>query len=467
MVTARSTVLLCIGLLIALKPYAIGQQPEPTGTPPGAHTLLSPGELDSLVAPVALYPDPILSQVLVASTYPLEIVEAARWLETNNNLSGKALADAVAQQPWDASVQALVLLPEVLKRLNQEVRWTTELGNAFMEQEEDVMQAIQRMRQKASANGALHSTAQQTVRTSTENGKTFIVIEPASPDVVYVPVYNPVAVWGPAVYPFPAISYPPYTGVARASALSFGMGMAVGGFWGGGWRGWGWNPGWGRNNIIVNNNFFRSNRFNRVNVGEGNRWVRGGGRRAGVRSTNRGGNRAGNIGGNRGNRPTAEQTRRRLAERGGGGRPWQQANIGGGQRGNRRAGQGSAARAGRGAFGERQQFRRSNAGQGRANRIGQGNAARVRQNRGGNRGVYRGANRGGARSAHGNRGFANRSAGRSRGAGGGFRGGAARSRGGGGGSRGGAARARGGGGSRGGAARARGGGGSRGGGRRR
>jgi hypothetical protein len=336
MVTARGTALLCIGLLIALKPYA-AQRPDPTGTPPGAHIVLSPDELDSLVAPVALYPDAILSQVLVASTYPLEIVEAARWLETNSNLSGKALAEAAAQQPWDASVQALVLLPEVLKRLNHEVRWTTELGNAFIEQEEDVMEAIQRMRQKASANGALHSTPQQTVRTGTENGKTFIVIEPASPDVVYVPVYNPVAVWGPPVYPFPAISYPPYTGVARARAVSFGMGMAVGAFWGGGLGVWGWNPGWGRNNIIVNNNFIRSNRFNRVNVGEGNRWVREPGRRAGVRSNNRGGsNRAGNNRGNRSNRPTAEQTRRRLAERGGEGRP-SQANIGGGQRGNRGA----------------------------------------------------------------------------------------------------------------------------------
>src|SRR5262245_29298826 len=140
MMTARSTAILCTGLLIIQNPYVIAQQPQPPGTPPAqSQILLSPPQLDSLVAPVALYPDPILSQILVASTYPVEIVEAARWLEENNNLSGKALAEAAAQQLWDASVQALVLLPEVLHRLNQEVRWTTDLGNAFLAQEEDVM----------------------------------------------------------------------------------------------------------------------------------------------------------------------------------------------------------------------------------------------------------------------------------------------------------------------------------------
>jgi hypothetical protein len=468
MMTARGTAILCIGLLIAQRPYAIAQQPQPPGTAPGApQALLNPDELDSLVAPIALYPDPILSQVLVAATYPVEIVEAARWLEENHHLSGKALADAAAEQPWDASVQALVLLPEVLNRLNQEVRWTTDLGNAFLEQEEDVMDAIQRMREKASARGALRSTSQQTVSTKTENNQPFIVIEPASPNVVYVPVYNPVAVWGPPVVPFPAISYPPYTGIAAASALSFGAGMAVGAFWGGGWGGWGWNPGWGGRNIIVNNNFIRSNRFRRANVGAGNRWVRNPERRAGGRTGGRGAaNRTANIrGGNRSSRPTVEQTRRRLNEagrqRGGTGRP-SQANVG--QRGGRRAGQGSAARMNRG--GEGQRARRGNAGQGVTNRTQQGRSAQARQNRGGNRQANRGAanraasgaaNRGGARSSvNRNRGAANRSAAGSRGGGGGARGGANRARGGGGGARGGANRARGGGG-----------GGRRGGGRRR
>jgi hypothetical protein len=456
MITARGTAILCIGLLVAPEPYAIAQAPQPSGIAPGqSQTLLSPDQLDSLVAPVALYPDPILSQVLVASTYPVEIVEAARWVQANSNLSGKALADAAAERPWDASVQALVLLPDVLNRLNQEVRWTTDLGNAFLAQEEDVMEAIQRMRQKASANGALESTPQQTVSTVNENNKTFIVIEPASPEVVYVPVYNPVAVWGtPAVYPFPAISYPPYTGIATASALSFGAGMAVGSFWGGGWRGWGWNPGWGRNNIVVNNNFIRSNRFNRVNVGADNRWMRGRERRAGRPSGGRNiAGRPGNRGNNAVSRPTAEQTRQRLGQmrnrRGATGRP-SQANIA--QRGGRRAGQGSAARMTQSGMGGGRRMHRGGAGQGGANRVQRMNRGRQHHrsfNRGyASRGASGGRHRGAGRSvANRNRGSANRNRGSAnRGVRGSSRGGGAGSRG---------------------AGRARAGGGSRGGGRRR
>ncbi|PWT85372.1 MAG: DUF3300 domain-containing protein, partial [Proteobacteria bacterium] len=433
------------------------QGPQPLDTPGGqSQTLLSPDELDSLVAPVALYPDPVLSQVLVASTYPVDIVEAARWLQENNHLSGKALAEAAAEEPWDASVQTLVMLPETLNRLNSEIRWTTDLGNAFMAQEEDVMDAIQRMRQKASASGALHSTPQQTVSTVTENNQTFIVIQPASPDVVYVPVYNPVAVWGQPAVPFPVMSYPSFGGLAAANAVSFGMGMAVGSLWGGGWGGWGWTPGWGRRTVIVNNNFIGRNRFNRANVGPGNRWVRNANRRGGGRRNERRAGNRGNVGSaNRRSRPNAEQTRRRL-----------EANRG--QRGGRRAGEGSAARMRRGGSGEGQRARRGNAGRGVANRTPQARG-QGRQNRAGNRqanrgsanrGISGGANRGGRRSAvGGNRGSANRGMGGSRRGGSGARGGASRARGGGGGARGGTSRARGGGGSRGGASRARGGGG--------
>jgi hypothetical protein len=438
MIGARGTTILCIGLLIAQEPYAIAQQTQPTETPPPQpETLLSPGELDSLVAPVALYPDPILSQVLVASTYPLEIVEAARWLKANSNISGKVLVNAAADQPWDASVQALVVLPEVLNRLDEEVRWTTELGNAFLDQEKGVMDAIQRMRQRASASGALHSTPEQTVSTTTENNRTYIVIEPASPEVVYVPVYDPVAVWGvPAVYAFPALSYPRHTGVATASAISFGMGMAVGSVWGGGWRGWGWNPGWGRSNVVVNNNFIRSNRFNRANLGPGNNWVRNPGRRAGGRYNNR--NAASRVNNRRGNnassRPTAERTRERLNQAGlrrGGTGASSRANLA--ERRSRRAGQGSAARRTGGASGQGQRARRGNAGQGSANRIRQRNGTQGRQNRAGNARVNRGSanrrasggrNRGGAGTRSGanrNRGSANRSSRGSRGGSGGAR----------------------------------------------
>jgi hypothetical protein len=479
MIPARSIAVLCIALLIAFNPYAIAQDPQPPLTPVRqSETLLTPDELDSLVAPVALYPDPVLSQVLVASTYPVDIVEAARWLDENKHMSSKELVAAAAEKPWDASVQALIMLPDVLHRLYSEMRWTTDLGNAFMAQEEEVMDAIQRMRQKASAAGALRSTPQQTVKTVTENNQPFIIIEPASPQVVYVPVYNPVAVWGTPVVPFPVISYPPYRGIAAASALSFGAGMAVGSFWGGGWGGWGWSPGWGRRTVIVNNNFIRSNRFNRANVGAGNRWVRSnrpGRGRPNLGASNRPNNNRGNNlrGGNRG-RPTAEQTRRRLEARGGGaGRPSQA----------QRGGRGSAARR-QGGASEGQRARRGNA-QGGANRIQQGRP-QGRENRGGNRqanrgsanrqanrgsanrgsanrAVSRGGNRGGGRSAgarnrgSANRGSANRAASRGGNRGGGRSGGAR--------NRGSANRSAGGGGRGGGAAR--GGGGSRGGGRRR
>jgi hypothetical protein len=355
-------------------------------------------------------------------------------VKANSNLSGKALADAAAEQPWDASVQALALLPEVLNRLNQEVRWTTDLGNAFLAQEQGVMEAVQRMRQRASANGALRSTPQQTVSTTTENNQSFIVIEPASPQVVYVPVYNPAAVWGvPAVYAFPVISYPSYTGVVAASALSFGVGMAVGAVWSGGWRGWGWNAGWGRNNVTINNNFIRSNRFNRVNVGPGNRWVRDPGRRTGMPSNRRNAaNRPNNIRGN--NRPTAEQTRQRLNQAGqrrGGTAPLSQRNLG---QGGRRAGQGSAARSAEGRLHQGQGARRGNTGS--ASRIQQRSGAQGRQNRVSNRGANRGSanrgvsgarNRGGGRSfANSNRGSANRSAGGARRGGGARHGGGGR-----------------------------------------
>ena len=243
MITTRAVAVFCAALLAAQNPYTFAQQPQPAaGAPDQSQKTLSQGQLESLVAPVALYPDPILSQALVASTYPLEIVEAGRWLSQNSNLTGKALADAAAKQPWDASVQALVMLPDVLKRLNQDVGWTSDLGNAFLAQQQDVMNAIQSLRQRASDAGALKSTSQQTVSTTPgDNNQPYIVIQPANPEVVYIPQYNPVAVWGPPppYYPYPPIYYPPVSGgaIIAASAISFGAGVALGAIWGGG--GWG------------------------------------------------------------------------------------------------------------------------------------------------------------------------------------------------------------------------------------
>src|SRR5687768_1627688 len=197
---------------------------------------IPPEQLDSLVAPIALYPDNLLSQTLVASTYPLEIVQLQQWLERNPDLvkDQKSLADAVAKQPWDPSIQAMAALPDVVKRLVDDIQWTTDLGNSFLAQQADVMEAVQRMRRKAHEKGNLQSTAQQTVETQVVANEQVIVIEQASPEVVYVPAYDPYAIWGAPLYPYPPIYYPGY--VAGAAAISFGVGVAIGAAWGGG--GW-------------------------------------------------------------------------------------------------------------------------------------------------------------------------------------------------------------------------------------
>lgn len=262
--------ILCIIMLAPGDTPAYGQQqssspPSSSGSQPAK---IPPDQLDSLVAPIALYPDPLLAQVLAASTYPLEIILLQRWLEKNGNLKDKELADAVAKQPWDPSVQALAGLPAVVKRLGDDIQWTTDLGNAFLAQEADVMDAVQRMRKKAQDKGSLKTTEQQKVETKVIEQKSVIVIEQANPQVVYVPSYNPVVVYGPAYYPYPPIYYPPPGYYAAGMAISFGVGVAMGAFWSGG----GWGCGWGGNNIYVNNNFNRNTNINNINRGNvGNR----------------------------------------------------------------------------------------------------------------------------------------------------------------------------------------------------
>ena len=155
MINTRAITIFCVAALIAQKPYTFAQEAPPVEGEDQPTQTLTAGQLDSLVAPIALYPDPILSQVLVASTYPLEVVEAGRWLSQNSGLKGKQLADAAAKQSWDASVQALVLLPDVLQRLDQNVSWTSDLGNAFLADEQGVMNAVQRLRKRASDAGVL------------------------------------------------------------------------------------------------------------------------------------------------------------------------------------------------------------------------------------------------------------------------------------------------------------------------
>ena len=233
-------------------------------------------QLDSLVAPIALYPDQLLSQTLVASTYPLEIIQLQQWLEKNKSLKDKALASAVQKQNWDPSIQAMAAFPEVVKRLANDIQWTTDLGNAFLAQESDVMGAVQRMRAKAQSKGTLKTSAQQKVDTQTvEGGKQVIVVQQASPDVIYVPSYDPVVVYGPPVYPYPPIYYPPPGYYAAGAAVAFGTGVALGAAWGGSW---GWNCGWGHGdvNVNVNNNYinnYNKNNYNKSNYNkQGGQW---------------------------------------------------------------------------------------------------------------------------------------------------------------------------------------------------
>src|SRR5258705_262840 len=180
------------------------QEAAPSSSDQDAVPPIPADQLDSLVAPIALYPDPLLAQTLAASTYPLELMQLQQWLTRNPGLKDKALVDAVAKQPWDPSIQAMAALPDVVKRLTDDIQWTTDLGNAFLAQQGDVMDAVQRMRVKAQETGNLTSTPQQKVETEVVENKQVIVIDQADPQVIYVPSYNPTVVYGEPVYPMAA-----------------------------------------------------------------------------------------------------------------------------------------------------------------------------------------------------------------------------------------------------------------------
>jgi hypothetical protein len=244
-------------------------QDAPPPPPPGQ--TLSPDQLDGLVAPIALYPDPLVSQILVASTYPLEVVQAYQWIGRNPGLSGSALTQAAQEQNWDPSVQALVIFPDVIKRLNEDVTWTSNLGNAFLAQQADVMDAIQRMRRSAQEAGRLASTDQQRVVQTTDAGQPVIEIVPANPEVIYVPVYDPAWIWGPPLwYPYPRWYWPARPVFGAGVFFGFGPGIAIGAYFGGGWGGWGgwgWHPGWGSRTVIVNNTFINRYNFNSTRLG--------------------------------------------------------------------------------------------------------------------------------------------------------------------------------------------------------
>ena len=261
-------VVLCVLLLGSGNTILLAQDAAPAQEAAPAEEeapKLSNDQLDSLVAPIALYPDPLLAQTLVASTYPLELIQLQQWLAKNPTLKDKALADAVAKEPWDPAIQSMAAVPDVVKRLADDIQWTTQLGDAFLDNQGDVMDAVQRMRKKAEDKGALKSNEQQIVENKVVENKTVIVVQPSNPEVVYVPSYNPTVVYPPPVYPYPPVYYPPY--VPGAALVSFGVGMAMGAaIWGGSCCGMGWGGG-GNNTININNN----NNFNKNSNISGNR----------------------------------------------------------------------------------------------------------------------------------------------------------------------------------------------------
>jgi hypothetical protein len=239
-------------LLMAAPPGIMAQSSGQGGT-------FSQEELDQMLAPIALYPDSLLAQLLVAATYPDQVVEADQWVTQNSNLKGDALNDAVDRKDWDLSVKALVPFPQVLAMMSDKKEWTQRMGDAFLAQQADVMDTIQRLRAKAHAQGNLKSTEQQKVVVRGDS----IEIEPSNPRVVYVPTYNPTVIYGPWWHPaHPPYAYNPYyphyaydplyrgVGFVTAGVFGFAAGIAVGSYWHSGWGRWDWH----RHNVYVNVN---------------------------------------------------------------------------------------------------------------------------------------------------------------------------------------------------------------------
>src|SRR5262249_13899557 len=244
-----------LAFLILLPFRAMAQGPS-TSPATSDQQVLKAEELDAVVAPIALYPDTLLAQVLIASTYPLEVVQAERWATENKNLKGDQLKTRVDKQAWDESVKSLVATPSVLTMMSTKLDWTQKLGDAVLAQQPDVMDAIQRLRSKAQANNKLQSNEQQNVSVKQVENKQVVVIEQKDPNTVYVPYYNPSVVYGSSWPP----SYPPYyfpppgyiAGGLLATGLAFGAGYAMGSWMSGG-NTWNSSVNWNNNNININN----------------------------------------------------------------------------------------------------------------------------------------------------------------------------------------------------------------------
>ena len=310
-----------------------------------AQANLSPTQIDELVSPIALYPDALVAQIVAASTYPDQVVAANSWVQANSKLNSAELMKQVDGQSWDPSVKALTQFPSVLNNMATNLSWTSALGDAAYNQQKDVMASVQRLRKQAKDAGNLKSTSQQTVKTETQQGQQVIVIQPASPQVVYVPVYNPTVVYGVPYYP-PGYST---SAMVTTAVISFGVGMAIGAAISGGCCGWGWNS-WGcgwhggtvvyrRNVYVSNSNIYRNGGYygnrprptpygssynrntnvsgNTVNINTGNKNTVNGGNRNNVNTGNiNAGNSKNNVNsGNRNNNASNNNNRSNAANR--------------------------------------------------------------------------------------------------------------------------------------------------------
>lgn len=258
------------------KPATSTAEVQPASQPPPNAELLKPEQLEALVAPIALYPDELLANVLAASTYPLEVVQADRWLKARKSLKGDALKREVEKQSWDDGVKALTSTADVIAMMSDKVDWTTNLGDAVLAQQPDIMDAIQRLRSKAYENKKLVTTKEQKVSVRKQENKQVIVVESSDPNTIYVPYYNPTTVYGAwpyAAYPPYYFGYPPYIGAGViAAGLAFGAGWAIG-RWG---NYWGGGANWGNRNLYVNHHT--------TNIGNG--WQHNAAHRQGVRYNN-------------------------------------------------------------------------------------------------------------------------------------------------------------------------------------
>ncbi|WP_213738082.1 DUF3300 domain-containing protein [Bradyrhizobium sp. dw_411] len=431
------SVLLALVIVVATAVGAVAQQPAATSPPvssPPEQTLLKPEQLEALVAPIALYPDALLANMLAAATYPLEVVEADRFVKENKNLKGDTLKAAVDKKSWDDSVKALTATPSVLDMMSDKLDWTKSLGDAMLAQQADLMDAIQRLREKARSNNKLSTTKQQKVTVKQQENKQVIVIEPTDPDTMYVPYYEPAIVYGAwpyADYPPYYFGYPSYIGAGVVAAgVAFGAAWAIGrwgNYWGGGCN-------WGNRNVYVNHrttNVWNHNpahrqgvRYNNANVQQrfGNNNMRAGAAdrmdfrgKGGQQVLNPGkdrpggGDRAGNIGDRAGDR--------------GGDRAGNRGDRAGANRPSTADRKGNAAnRAKQGAGGNRAAANRARGGGGGALNVSSGRAAAAASARGrasfasAGGGGFRGGGGGGFRGGGGGGGFRG-------GGGGGFRGG--------------------------------------------